>query len=137
MLPSGVDRGDLAHTLVGVDARWAHRDLILSAELLASEYETLEAGDLHSLSWYVQARWKAAPGVWLAGRFGQILNNEANGPNGTGVEWSPDQWRAEVSLGWRITPDILVKGQYAFTHTDGEATGPGEHVVGLGAGWRF
>ncbi len=137
LLPAGMDRGDLTHSLVGFDARWAHRDLILSAEVIAIEYETLEVGDLRSLSWYLQARWKAAPGIWLGGRFGQILNDEADVPGGRSEEWTPDIWRAEVSLGWRVTPDILVKGQYAFTHTDGGVPGPGEHLAGMGIGWRF
>ncbi|MDB4547599.1 hypothetical protein N9Z80_05360, partial [Akkermansiaceae bacterium] len=108
-LPAGMDRGDLPQTVIGLDARWAHRDLIISGEIIASEYETLEVGDLRSLSYYLQARWKAAPGLWLAGRFGQTFHNSADGPGGTSLEWAPDHWRAELSAGYRFTPDLLVK----------------------------
>jgi len=137
LLPNGFDRGDLPHTLVGIDARWAHRDFIFSGELMASEFETLRAGDLRSLSWYLQARWKAAPGVWVASRFGQTLNNDVQGIDGRSIDWSPDLWRAEVSMGWRITPDLLFKGQFAYNHTNSRLEGPGERLVGLGFGWRY
>ncbi|MDB4411187.1 porin family protein, partial [bacterium] len=136
-LPAGMDRGDLPQTVIGLDARWAHRDLIISGEIIASEYETLEVGDLRSLSYYLQARWKAAPGLWLAARFGQIFHNSADGPGGTSLEWAPDHWRAELSAGYRFTPDLLVKAQYSYTQATGDPAGFANHLAGLGVGWKF
>jgi hypothetical protein len=137
LLPVGMDRGDLAHSVIGVDARWAHRDLIISGEIIASDFETLEVGDLRSLSYYLQARWKAAPGFWLAGRFGQTFHNSADGPGGAPLEWAPDHWRAELSAGYRFTPDLLVKAQYSYSQADGDPAGFSNHLAGLGIGWRF
>jgi hypothetical protein len=136
LLPGGVDRGDFMRNSVGIDARWAHHDLIVSGEVIASEYETPDAGDLRAVSWYLQTRWKASPGVWLAARFGQTLANEADIPGGTDATWQPDVWRAEIGAGWRVSPDVLIKAGYSFTHADGDPEA-GEHLLGTGIGWRF
>ncbi len=132
LLPDGLDRGDLPNTKIGFDARWAHGDFIFSGEVIYSSYETLQTDDLESLSWYLQSRWKAAPGIWLAARLGQTINNEVNG-----LEWSPDLFRAELAAGWRITPDLLLKAQYSHTTTHSDLDGPGRHLFGCGLGFRF
>jgi len=136
-LPLDVERSDLAHTLIGMDVRWAHHDWIISGELIHSSYETLTAGDLDSLTWYLQARWKAAPGLWVAGRISQTLNNDITAPDGSRVPWTPDLFRSEIAVGWRVTPDILLKGQYSYTQASGGLPGPSKHLFGVGFGWRF
>lgn len=132
-----VDRGDFQHTMVGLDARYALGAWILSGEIIHSIYDIPGSDDLASFNYYLQARYKAAPGLWLAARFGQTINNNIATPSGEEVEWSPDLWRAEGAVGYRITPDLLLKGQYTFTHTSGRFIGPGEQALGMGVGWRF
>ena len=66
-----VDRNDLMQNTVGLDVRWAHRDLIVSGEAIVSEFETPDSDDLRVAAAFVQARWKLSPGVWLATRFGR------------------------------------------------------------------
>ena len=132
----GFDRGDFKQTTLGLDGRWAHRDFMVTGEIILTEFETPSAGDLRAASWFLGARWKAAPGFWLATRFGQILANEADGPAGSEVPWQPDVWRAELGCGWRITPTVLAKAGYSFTHTDHDDEA-GEHLLGTGIGWRF
>lgn len=135
-LPAGVDRGDLPYTILGLDARWAHRNWVLSAEAVGAQYETLEAGDLRTLSYSLQARWKVSPGIWIAGRFGQTFNNEARGPGGEAVEFSPDIQRVGVAVGWRVTPELLVKAEYNFTHLEDSRVSE-QNLFGLGANYRF
>jgi hypothetical protein len=135
LLPAGTDRGDLAQTTLGLDARWAHRDWIITGEIIGTEYETLEAGDLRTLGWFLGTRYKAAPGVWLAGRFGQLLSNEITSPMGDSIPWTPDVWRAELAAGWRINSHILLKANYAFTHSDDDTAG--ENLLGMGIGLKW
>jgi hypothetical protein len=135
LLPSGSDRDDLAQTTLGLDVRWSHRDWILSGEIIGSEYETLEAGDLRTLGWFFQARKKVAPGIWLAGRFGQSISNEITAPSGESIPWTPDVWRAEIAAGWRVNAHTLLKANYAFTHSDDEAAG--ENLLGVGVGLQW
>lgn len=129
---SGVDRGDFMQSAVGMDLRWAHRDLIISGEVILSEFETPAAGDLRTASCFIQGRWKVSPGFWLAARFGQMVANDANGD----VPWQPDVQRAEIGAGWRITQNLLLKTGYSYTHTDGDSEA-GNHLLGTGLGWRF
>ena len=135
-LPIGVSRGDLSYRTAGLDVRWAHRNLIISGELLYSAYDTLEVGTLESLNWYLQARWKISPRFSLAARVGQTLNNDAN-VAGTDTPWSPDLLRAELGFGWRIQPDLLFKAQYTYTKATGGLEGPAQDLFGAGISWRF
>ena len=140
-LSPGVDeRDDLLQSALGVDVRWARHNWILSGEWIAGEFESADAGDLQSMGWFGQARWKVAPGLWLATRAGLMTFDDARGPDGHGVEWSPDVWRLEASAGWRLTPQLLVKASYSFTGSRSDnnfASGPDGHLFGLGLGWRL
>jgi hypothetical protein len=132
----GADRDDLQQTLFGLDARWAHRNLVISGEVIVSGFETPAAGTLRTSSWFLGARWKVSPGVWLAARFGQTFANDADGPGRVGLPWQPDVWRSDIGIGWRVTPDVLLKAGHFFTHTKG-ADDSESHLAGLGVGWRF
>ena len=123
---------DFMQNTLGLDVRWAHHALIVSGEVVLSEFETPAAGDLRCASWFLQTRWKVSPGFWLAGRFGQIVADDAIGD----VPWQPDVWRAELGSGWRLTPNLLLKAGYSYTHADG-GDDAGNHLLGTGIGWRF
>ncbi|MDQ8191332.1 hypothetical protein [Roseibacillus persicicus] len=132
----GISRDDFYQTLIGLDARWAHHDWILSGEAFYANYNAL-GEDLQSFSYYLQARYKAAPGFWLAGRFGQTFSNEVTVPSGSEEPWSPDLLRAELAAGWRITPDLLLKGQYAYTLVTNNLSYPNKNLFALSLGYRF
>lgn len=136
LLPAGDEPDDFLQQTLGLDARWAHHNLVLSGEVVISEFETPASGDLRAASWFLQARWVVSPGFWLATRFGQTMANDAENPAGDDIAWQPDVWRAEIGAGWRITPDLLLKAGYSFTHTDGDRDA-GENLLGTGIGWRF
>ncbi|MGJ8672390.1 hypothetical protein [Rubritalea sp.] len=136
ILDAGLERSDFTQTLVGLDIRWSHRDWLLSGEAFHTTYNTLHE-DFHTLSYYLQTRYKVAPGIWLAGRFGQTLSNEVSIPSGGEVPWSPDLIRGELALGWRITPDVLFKTQYAYTLVTTDFSEPSQNLMAVSIGWRF
>lgn len=129
-------RGDFNQSLIGLDLRWSHRNWIVSGEAFFSTYDALTE-DLQTFSYYVQARYKAAPGLWFAGRFGQTLSNEITVPSGGQAPWSPELLRAEISLGWRITPELLLKTQYAYTDVSNDLSSPSNNLFALSLGWKF
>jgi len=133
---AGFDQSDLRQTTCGLDARWAHHDWIVTGEIVLTKFETPDAGDLRAASGFIGVRRNILPGLWLAGRLGGTTANDARDPAGTDVSWQSDVWRAELAAGWQATPSLLVKGGYAFTRTIDDA-GAGEHVLGLGLGWRY
>ena len=130
------ERDDFNQTLTGIDVRWAHHDWIISGEAFFSEFERIGDNFL-AFSYYLQARYKVAPGLSLAGRFGQTLSNEITAPSGESVPWSPDLLRAELALGWRITPDLSVQTQYTFTYVTNTFSAPDPHLFGTSISWDF
>lgn len=136
LLPAGTEISDLPYTTLGADLRWSGGPFIFTGEIIASEYETLEDLALRSLSYYGEFRWKMNPSLFLAARWGQSFHNEIDAPNGESVRWSPDLWRLGASVGWRATPDLLIKSEYSFTSIDESGT-DGQHLLGLNATWRF
>jgi len=136
ILSSGVDRNDLIQTLIGVDVRWAHRNWILSGEAFFSHFQRPDE-DFKVFSYYLQARYKIAPGVWLAGRFGQTLSNEVPIPSGGQAPWSPDLLRGELALGWRVSPDFILKTQYTYTDVTNNFSTPSPGLFGISATWDF
>jgi hypothetical protein len=132
----GIDTGDFPQTNLGLDGRWAHGRMLVTGEVILSEFETPDAGDLRTASWFLGGRYKVSPGVWVATRFGQMFANDAKSPAGTDVSWQADVWRAEIAAGWQVTPSLLMKASYAFTHTD-DGGDAGEQLLGVGVGWQF
>jgi hypothetical protein len=130
-LPPGEGRDDFMQTVLGADARWAWRQFQVSGEVIAARFEIPYTGDLDVLSYYVEGRWKLNPSLWIAGRWGQQFFNELDGRS-----WDRDALRAEFAIGVKVTPDVLLKAQYSYTHESGGGA-QGENAVGLGVGVRF
>jgi len=136
-IADGFDRGDLINYKSGIDLKWEHRKWSILAEVIYDRYETLEVGTLESLNYYIQARYKIAPGLWFAGRISQAFNSNADLPSGESVPFSPDLTRAEAAIGFRLTPDVLLKMQYTYTASNGQLEGPAENFFNFGVGWKF
>jgi len=136
ILSPGIDRNDLIQTLVGADIRWSRRKWILSGEAFFSHFQRPEE-DLQVFSYYAQARYNLAAGVWIAGRLGQTLSNDVPIPSGGQAPWSPDLIRGELALGWRVTPDFILKTQYTYTEVTNEFSTPSPGLFGISASWDF
>ena len=130
-LPRGAGREDSPETVLGVDARWAWRQFQLWGEVIGARFETPYIGDLDVLSYYVEGRWKVNPSLWLGARWGQQFFSELEGRS-----WDREAWRAELALGVKVTPNILLKAQYSHTHETGGGV-QGENAVGVGFAVRF
>jgi hypothetical protein len=135
VVPAGASAGDFDQTSLGADFRWAHHDLILTGEVIASRFET-PAGDLDLLAYYLEGRWKFQPGMWVAARWGQMFFDDVPGAGGRDVSWDRDTWRAEIALGWRVTERLLLKAQYSHTHEAGGGA-QGGNAAGVAVGWKF
>ncbi len=130
-LPTGTGRENYLQTVLGADARWAWRQFQVSGEVITARFDTPYAGDLDVLSYYVEGRWKVNPALWIAGRWGQQFFSDIDGRS-----WDRDAVRAEFAVGVKVTPDVLLKAQYSYTHESGGGA-QGENAVGLGFGVRF
>ena len=130
------DRGDFDQTLASVDFRWAGGKWEVSGESFFSTYDR-DGEDLQAFNYYLQSKYKVAPGVWVAARFGQTLTNDVATPSGGEAPWSPDIQRAELATGWRITPDLVLQAQYTYTRVTNEISAPARNLYSLSTSWKF
>ncbi len=110
-MPAGLHRQDYAQKLVGIDLEYSIGHLILFGEAYATEWEAPRInGDLRAVSYYVEAKYKIVPGVYVAARWNQILFNQIPTSQGSRT-WDRDAYRAEFGVGWFIEQNLLVKAQ--------------------------
>ena len=127
-VPAGKSWSDYNQTLAGMDVSWAHGPWQVWAEGWWSSFEVPgPVGTVSLWSYFIEPRWKFAPGWWLAGRWNQQVYGEIANPNGGYTPWGNDVWRIDACVGWSINRTTTLKLQYSYT---GEA-GPiqqGQHV---------
>ena len=132
-IPAGLDRSDYDYTVIGADVRWSHHHLQVFGEVFASRFATATAGDLCSLAYYIEGRWKLNSTVFLAARWAQSWNDDFTlvGPAGfTG--YTREVWRATAAAGFRITERVLLKTEYSYNGAD-----LNENTFAVGIGLRF
>ena len=135
-LNPGLDRGDFDQTLIGLDMRWAHGRWLVSGEAFLTSYDR-PGEDLEALSYYLQAQYKISPGLSAGLRFGQTLTNDVPVPSGGEAPWSPDLYRTELAIAWRITPELLFQAQYSYTKVTNDFTSPASGLFGTSISWKF
>ncbi len=114
LMPPGTHTQDYAQKLVGIDLEYSLGHLILFGEAFASEWEApVINGDLRAFSWYVEAKYKILPGLFVATRLNQMLFNRIPTSNGS-MTWDRDTTRIEFGAGYFVFVNLLVKAQYEF-----------------------
>jgi len=126
-LPKEKDLEAYNQTALGLAADWAWSHVSLNGELLRNEYESpWISEDLGLTSWYAEAKYAFAAGAYLAARFDRLKFDEIDVKNGTTGEterigWDNDVQRIEAAVGYRFTPDCLVRYDVQLWDEDGEA----------------
>jgi hypothetical protein len=96
--------------------------------------------------YYVEGLHNFDRNLYAAARFSQIFAPNGfpivgNGPMGTYLfgDLTKEYWRLSLGLGYRFSPNLLVKGEYSFNQGQ-EANGAdrsGENLVSLEAAFKF
>jgi hypothetical protein len=77
-------------------------------------------GTVSLVSYFLESKWKFAPGWWLSGRWNQQLYDDIRDPaTGRQVSWDNDVWRIEACVGWHIDRSVTVKAQYSYADQAG------------------
>lgn len=100
-------------TTWGLDASYQHHHWQLWGELMYSSFEVPNVGDAECVFYYLEAKYKITAQLFAALRWNQSFFGDV--PNGLGgsAEWDRDAWRADLSLGWRISRHVQAKIQYS------------------------
>jgi hypothetical protein len=71
------------------------------------------------VSGYVEIKQKFVPGLYGALRYGTIRYNEIRLSSGETEAWDFDVRRWQAALGYRVSRNLEVRGEYMWNHTDG------------------
>jgi hypothetical protein len=130
-----LDPGDWPQTTWGLDARYERHHWQIWAEVIGSRFAVPNVGDLESLSYYVEMKYRLGAGWFAAVRWGQQFFDDAETASNP-VGWDRDLWRTDFAAGWRITPHAQIKAQYSFGDSEGHSP-QGQHLGAVQFTLRF
>jgi hypothetical protein len=126
-LSKGESIGDYNQILLGQDISFALHHFQLWAEVFEARFEVPNVGDADLLSYYVEAKYKLTPQLYVAGRWNQQLYGDVPFHGGS-TRWGNDAWRVDAAIGYRFTAYLQLKLQASFMHYD-EDVQEGERLI--------
>jgi len=115
--------GSFEQRAAGLDAEVSRGRVVARAELLYSEWDLPRDGappidrPLRLLGYYVEARWRVAPGWHVAGRFDRLDFGDVVGSAGA-APWDAPVRRIEAGVGWVPWRHVLLKAVYQDNHRE-------------------
>ena len=116
-LPPGDSIGDYNEILLGQDLAFAWHRFQLWAEVFEARFEVPSIGNADLLAYYIEAKYKVTPQLFVAGRWNQQLYGTI-ADRGREVQWGNDAIRIDAVLGYRFSTYLQLKLQYSYTHFD-------------------
>jgi hypothetical protein len=116
-LPRGDSIGDYREILLGQDMGFAWHRFQLWAEVFQVRFEVPNVGNADLLSYYLEAKYKITPNLFVAGRWNQQFYGTITSGNRE-VTWGNDATRIDAVIGYRFSTYLQMKLQYSYTHFD-------------------
>jgi hypothetical protein len=120
-LPPGHNIGDFREKVVAQDISFAWHHLQLWAEVYETRFEVPRIGNVDTLAYYLEGKYKITPQLFVALRWNQQLFDTIPDKNKQ-IQWGNDVWRIDAALGYRFTNYLQGKLQYSFTHVRGDVS---------------
>jgi hypothetical protein len=77
-------------------------------------------GSVAMISYFIESKWKFAPGWWLSGRWNQQLPEQITNPaTRLSTTWDNSVWRIEACVGWQVNRTASLKASYSFADQAG------------------
>jgi hypothetical protein len=117
-LAAGHDLDDYREIVLGQDLSFAWHHLQLWAECYETRFEIPLVGNVDTLAYYVEAKYKLTPQFFGALRWNrQVFGTVRDSDDGL-VRWGSNVWRIDVGPSYRFTPHTEFKLQYSLQHDD-------------------
>lgn len=132
-LPPGLPRA-YDQKAAGIDLEWSHGYWIVRAEAVWSAWDVpvIEApfidSPLQALGLTVEARFKVAPGLYVAARGDHLGFSDIETTRGP-LPWDAPVTRVEAGAGYSVRRYLLLKAVYQFNRRDGGYTRRQESLV--------
>ncbi len=115
---AGHGRGDYRETVLASDAGFAWHHWQAWAEIFATRFAVPGVGDADTFAYYVEAKYKLTPQLFVAARWNQQRFGTI--PDRAGDEtWGRDTWRLDFAPGYRFTSHMQLKLQYSLRQETG------------------
>ncbi len=114
---TGVGRGDFEQRVVAADVTFGWHQWQMWSEVFASRFCIPKIGDVDTVSYYSEVKYKLTPQWFLAGRWNQQLFSTIL-DRGVATKWGADVWRIDFSPGYRFSAYTQLKFQYSLQHGD-------------------
>ncbi len=115
LLTKPANAWDSTQTVVGADLSWAHGPLQVWSEFAFSRWRIPNLQPADAYSYFVEAKWKFAQQLWLAGRWNQQFYGDYPTTTGGTTAWGDQTSRVDVCLGWKMDRFVQLKAQYTWT----------------------
>jgi hypothetical protein len=115
LLPAGDRLAEYKQFLLGQDASFAWRHWQIWAECYEARFEVPRLGNVDSVAYYLEAKYKFLPQLFGALRWNQQFYS--NLPKVAIPAWEnfgSDAWRIDAALAYRFTPRTQLKLQYSL-----------------------
>ena len=120
-LAPGRTLSDYRAVLLGQDASFAWHHVQVWAEVFYARFEVPEVGTPEVFAYYVEAKYKLTPQLFVAARWNEERFGRIDDPALGRVRWGGDVWRFDVAPTYRISPYIQTKLQYSLQQERGGA----------------
>ncbi len=117
-LPPGRDLDDYREIVFGQDLSFAWHHWQIWAECFEARYEVPGVGNMDTVAYYIEAKYKFTPQLFGALRWNQQLYSTIRDDDRASQPWGNDLWRIDAALTYRFTPRIQAKLQYSFIDED-------------------
>lgn len=120
-LPADTRWHEPTQDAVCLDLSWAHGPLEVWSELHWNRFDIPgPVGSVAMVSYFIESKWKFAPGWWLSGRWNQQLPEQITDPaTGRRTTWDNEVWRIEACVGWQVNRTASLKAGYSFADQAG------------------
>jgi hypothetical protein len=134
-LPPGESISDYREIVIGQDLGFAWHHFQLWAEVFEARFQVPNVGNADLLSYYIEAKYKITPQLFVAGRWNQqFYGTIANGNRE--VQWGNDATRVDAVVGYRFSTWLQMKLQYSYTWFD-QNTAESAHFLATQLTFRF
>jgi class 3 adenylate cyclase len=137
VLPAGRHINDYSQELIGAEVTVTRGYVEIRGEGFLDRWEVPNVRpDPVDRSYFIQAKLKLSPDIFIAGRFGQIFFNELPHSSGILDKWDRDVRRVQIGAGYRIAQNAELRAESMWTHT-GVATDGDGGLVSLQFWWAI
>lgn len=119
-LAAGESPSDYTQLTVGPDVSFAWRHWQFWAEAYASRFEVPYVGEVETVAYYLETKYKITESLFAGVRWNQQLFEDIPNVSGGEEPWDRDFWRTDFSIGYRFNRHWQAKLQYSYSHLKGQ-----------------